>query len=425
MLVKKKTLLPVVGLVTASSLFFAACASDNEEANEEDIVLDFPTWQANEPGNADVFEAIIEEFETRNPDVEVNMYHVSNEDFIETVLTQLQAGTPPDIIAAASNQYAPFAQTGLLEPLDERLEESGILDDWSSAQDARKYDGNYYALELHGLMRMLHYNEEHLAEAGIDSVPETVSELRDAVDKIDNEHLEDVSVWGATTVTHPNLTSELEAYIIGNGGAVTENGEWTLTKPETIEAVELYRELGKKAPSGQNGAQYRQLMADQKIALAHDGNWVTSFFDENAQEDERDNLKVAPSPFDRSVLLMGTGLGMPKEISDQRKELVWEFIQIAAEPEFQSLWAEYLNAPPGREDAIPDELIEENEVLQVIDEEMPTAVSEWPDSDNYMENFGEIDLAIQDSVMRMLTTEDETLDILQDLESELGAITEP
>lgn len=426
---RRKYLRPklVTAALLAASLTLMGCSngSGKEATGEEEIVLQFPTWQANEPGNSDVFKAVIAEFESRNPNAKINMYHVPNDDFIAMILTQLQAETPPDIIAAGSNQYAPFVATGLMEPLGERLKSSGLLDEWGPGQDARLVDGEYYALELHGLIRMLHYNEDFLSQAGIQAPPETMTDLKDAVAAINALGLPDVKGWGATTTTHPNLTGELNAFVLGNGGAFVRDGKWAVTSPETVEAVEVYRELGKSAAPGLNGAQYRQLMAENKVGIAHDGNWVVAFFDENAPAETRDSLKVAQSPFQNPVMLNGTGLGIAKDISDERKELAWEFIQIAAEPEFQALWAKELNAPPGRLGAISDQDIEADEVLKAVDAASKIAISEWPDSENYVANFGEIDLAIQDAVMRMLTSNDPTIDILTDLEKQLEAITTP
>lgn len=423
----KRSIPRVVAGLSVAALALAGCSANDggEVAGGEPIVLEFPSWQANEPGNADVFQAVIDEFEATHPGVTVNLYHVPAEDYTSTVLTQLQAGTPPDIIPMATSHYAPFVDSGLIEPIGSRLEESGLLDVWGRGQDAREVDGEHYALELQSLVRLLHYNTDILAQAGISEPPSTPEELRAAVGAINAAGLTDVSGWGATTTTHPNLTSELNSFILGHGGAFTRDGEWTLLEPEAIEAAELYRELASSAPPGLTGAQYRQLMADQHIGLANDGNWVMAFFDANAAAENRDKLKIVPSPFEQSVLLMGTGLGMPTDISDERKELVWEFIETAAQPEFQRLWAELLYAVPGRADVLTDEVIGDNETLRTIADAAATAVSEWPDSANYFAKFGEIDLAVQDAVMRMLTTDEPTRSILESLQEELAAITEP
>ena len=272
---------------------------------------------------------------------------------------------------------------------------------------------------------MLHFNTAILEEAGVDSAPTTFDELRAAVEAVQAAVLQDVSAWGATTIPHPNLTGELTAFILGNGGDVTRDGEWTLLEPAAIEGAQLYRDLASIAPPGLNGAQYRQLMADGRVALAHDGNWVMAFFDDAASEETRPNLQVAASPFDRSAILMGTGLGIPTDIDNERKELAWEFIQVAAEEEFQAMWAHELSAPPGRAGVLTDELIDGDPGLAAVADAAANAVSEFPDSANYLTNFGEIDLAIQDAVMRMLTSDISTEQALEDLQGELAAITEP
>src|SRR5665647_3589793 len=234
------------------------------------------------------------------------------------------------------NHFYAFAATGQLESLTSRLEESGLMETWQESYlEGAKYDGEYLSLPLHGHSRMLYYNTEYFAQAGIEEPPTTPDELKADIDAIAALGLEGVSPWGATTTSHTNLFGESNAFVLGMGGSWIKDGEWTVTSPETVAALELYRELTKMAPPGLDGGKYRQLFADGRIAAIHDGNWVQAFLDEVAPADVLDQLVPAPSPFPRAVATLGTGLSIPSGISEERKDLVWELIQIAAEPKFQ------------------------------------------------------------------------------------------
>lgn len=408
------------------ALTLAACGGGGEPGGDEDgqITLEFPSWQVNEPGNGDVLKAIVEEFESRHDNVDVNLYYVSNDDFQNQIVTRLASNDPPDIIASGNHFYA-FAGTGQLEPLTTRLEESGILDNWHDFIDGGLFGGEYLSLPLHAHSRMLYVNEEYLDQAGIEAPPTSPDELRAAVDALNELDLEGVSSWGATTTSHTNLFGESNAFVLGMGGAWVRDGEWAVTSPETVEAIELYRELTKQAPPGNDGGQYRQLFADGRIAMIHDGNWVQAFLEEVAPEDQLALLRPAVSPFPTAVASLGTGLSIPAGISEERKDLVWEFIQVAAEPEFQEMWAEEINAAPGLRDSISDELRESAPVVQVVEANIANSVPEFPESQNFLENFGEIEQRIIDTIMRLQTGDEPTLDVLEDLEAQLKAITEP
>jgi|SRR5665647_175772 len=419
----RRVLLAVVPIALTVGL--VGCSASEPGDSEEEIVLDFPSWQVNEPGNGDVLKAIVDEFESRHENVTVNLYYVSNDDFQNTIVTRLASGNPPDVIASGNHFYA-FAATGQLESLTSRLEESGLMETWQESYlEGAKYDGEYLSLPLHGHSRMLYYNTEYFAQAGIEEPPTTPDELKADIDAIAALGLEGVSPWGATTTSHTNLFGESNAFVLGMGGSWIKDGEWTVTSPETVAALELYRELTKMAPPGLDGGKYRQLFADGRIAAIHDGNWVQAFLDEVAPADVLDQLVPAPSPFPRAVATLGTGLSIPSGISEERKDLVWELIQIAAEPKFQAMWPEAINAAPGLKDVITDEMVAENPVLGVLAQNIDNSVPEFPDSQNFKANFGEIQQRIMDAIMRLQTGDEPTMTVLEDLQSQLEAITEP
>ncbi|NED98393.1 extracellular solute-binding protein [Phytoactinopolyspora alkaliphila] len=424
---KKGSLALISGL-----LVLTACGSDDGAADDadggegsaEEIVLDFPSWQANEPGHGEALAAIIEEFESRHEGVTVNLYAVSNEDFQNQIVTRLSAGDPPDIIPSGNHFFA-FAATGQLEPLNDRLEASGLLDEWESFQSERVVDGDHLALTMHALTRMLYVNEEYLDDAGLDGPPTSPQELSAAVDTLAANLEEGVSPWGATTTTHSNLFGESTAFIVGMGSQWIVDGEWAVTAPATVEAIELYRSLATQAPPGLDGGGYRQLLADGRVAMSQDGSWVIATLDDTAPEDIRPSIAAAVPPFENTLALVGTSLSIPAGISDERKDLAWEFIQVAAEPEFQGQWAGSIDAAPGRTGSIPQERIDERPELAIVADTIASAQPEFPDSENFRANFGEIETRIIDAMMRLLTTDADTLEVLTDLENQLAGITEP
>lgn len=397
---------------------------DGAAASGEEIVLEFPSWQANEPGNAAVFQAIIDEFESRHDNVTVDLYHVSNDDFQNQMVTRLAAGDPPDIIASGNHFHA-FAATGQLEPLNDRLEASGILDEWQDFQQDRVVGGDHLALALHAHTRILHFNRAYLEAAGLSEPPSNPDELRAAVEAIDEAGLEGVSAWGATTTSHSNLFGESTAFIVGMGSQWITDGQWSVTAPATVEAIDLYRELIRHAPPGLDGGGYRQLLADGRIAMAIDGNWVLAFIDGESDEEIRGDIEAAVTPLESSVAALGTSLSIPAGISDERKDLVWEFIEIAAQPEFQGMWAEAIDAVPGRIGSIDEGFVEERPEIAVVEANIDKARPEFPDSENFRASFGEIEQRIIDAMMRLHTTDDPTADVLAELEQQLMAITDP
>lgn len=421
-----------VGLALAVATVLAGCSGSGpgsgsgsgSEKPGEPIVLEFPSWQANEPGFDVALKAIVDEFESRHENAKVNLYFVSHTDYQNAMVTRLATGKAPDIIPGSQADFVAFAATGQLEPLTDRLKDAGILDNWRNFIEAAKWDGEYQALPMLAQARFLYYNEDMLSEAGIGKAPTTPDELRAAIDAVSALNLDGVATWGATTTSHPNLFGESNAFVVGIGGGWITDGKWSVTSPKTVEALELYRELTKQAPPGNDGGKYRQLFAEGRIAMIHDGNWVQTFLDEVSPPEIHDKLIAAPTPFASSVAEAGTLLSIPKGSSDERKELAWDFISIAAEPKFQAMWATETGAAPGLEGAVTDEIIAANPIVKILEHDIAKGLPSLPDNENFKENFGEIQQRIIDAMMRLQTGDEPTMTILNDLQSQLESITE-
>ena len=60
---------------------------------------------------------------------------------------------------------------------------------------------------------------------------------------------------------------------------------------------------------------------------------------------------------------MSNSLHIPAAISDEEKELVWDFIQMVAEDDFQKLYMEKVGSPSPSKRAIDEEILTENPFL--------------------------------------------------------------
>ena len=165
---KKRTLSVVLALGMIIGL--TACGGRENEQNKEseEIVLEFPSWQATEPGFQEFWEAAVEEFENRHENVTINLYQVPFDNYVDTLTTLYAADTPPQITHIPSRYFAQFSEMGWFEPLNSRLEETDILDNWSSLQDGLKVDDEYYGVLLLGNGYTMYYNKAMFDEAGVE-----------------------------------------------------------------------------------------------------------------------------------------------------------------------------------------------------------------------------------------------------------------
>ena len=81
-------------------------------AAQAQTVLDFPTWQAEEPGISTWWKNLIAAYEKKYPDVKINMQQIPFAQFVKQMTVRFAAGTPPDIVHLPARDFASFADQG-------------------------------------------------------------------------------------------------------------------------------------------------------------------------------------------------------------------------------------------------------------------------------------------------------------------------
>ena len=137
--------------------------------------LEFPTWQAEEPGVSTWWKELIAAYEKKYPDVKINLQQVPFAQFVKQMTVRFAAGNPPDIVHLPSRDFASFADQGWLEPLDARLARTDIPANWPALQSEMQWNGKAQGVLLMGYGGMLYYNEQRLKDAKL-GVPKTPDE---------------------------------------------------------------------------------------------------------------------------------------------------------------------------------------------------------------------------------------------------------
>ena len=397
-------------------------------AGEDTIVLEFPSWQATEPGFQEFWEEAVAEFEKRHENVDINLYQVPFDSYVDTLTTLYAANTPPQITHIPSRYFAQFSDMGWFEPLNGRLEDTDILENWTSLQDGLSVDGEYYGVLLLGNGYSMYYNKAMFDEAGID-IPTDVDSFMEAAKLLtkdeDGDGDPEVDGFGACQATDTNFYNEATSFIVGMGGKWSENGDLSpMTSEDTVEALKLYQSLFENnyTPVGLSVEQKRQYFVEGKMAMIFDGPWVVSLI-ESASEDVKPNLLVSTIPFENVPGSVSNSLHIPASISDEEKDLAWEFIQMVAEDDFQKLYMEKVGSPSPSKAAIDDTLLEENPFLAQFVEDAEKAQEILPSG--YEKNYGEFTQYIIDGVMTMVTepyadVETTLEEMKEEITSELG-----
>jgi multiple sugar transport system substrate-binding protein len=315
--------------------------------------LTFVSWMKDEPGYGDWWNEVIAKFETEHPGVSVEMTKVARSEYADTMFTMFAGGAAPDIVHLAAFEYQVFADQGWLEDLGPWFAKTDLdLENWAG-QGTCEWEGNTYCLMLLYTAYVFAYNEALLEEAGVTEIPSDwnsfIEAARKATRDTDGDGVTDVYGVGLDTTGGTNMMHDILNFVLDAGGRWTVNGEPAFDSPAVVEALTRWKTIidERLTPVDTGSGDLRQIMSEGRIAMRVDGPWIYNIL-KNAEAGIVENLKLAHSPFNPPVGGTSNVIGMPAELSDDKKQLVWEFIETAASEEMQLRFATLGSSPSSR-----------------------------------------------------------------------------
>ena len=176
-MIDRRTLLKALGAGASVSITGGAITGCTDRPTGADrdpnVVRLWGIWAS----DADVEAEIIEAFTAENPDITIEVSQVpsNGQGDASSVITAVRGRTGPDIYFMDRFNTSQFASLGLLEPIDELIEEyegtspEEFMSGWVKfAADELFYDGHYYGLPMDSDTRGMYVNLDLADEAGVD-----------------------------------------------------------------------------------------------------------------------------------------------------------------------------------------------------------------------------------------------------------------
>lgn len=299
------------------------------------------------------FETMVDAFNASQDDIEVE--YVVVQDMITKFLTSSVSGQAPDVMFWDRWRTALYAPRGVLEPIDAWMERDGVSRDLFYAEALRElsYGDSLYGLPLTVDARVLFYNKDAFAEAGL-TPPTTWDELATAAEVLTQRDGGKLTRSGLAL----NDVGLFSMWLRQAGGQMlSDDGTKTaFNSSEGLEVLKYWKslldagvyELGfdTESESGQD------TFVTGQVAMTFTGPWMINTY---KQYGDDLNFGIIPPPAgpdgDKGTVMGGFGLIIPT--AAQNKDAAWEFVKWwLAQPENALKWAQTSFNLPGNVEAV-------------------------------------------------------------------------
>lgn len=247
-------------------------------ANAKDVVrARFAEYSTKTAGH---FQELAKQFNAANPDIEVKIEHLPWPEMQQQLITDISAGTAPDISHMATRWMAGFAKDGALAPI-EGLMSADFADTFVPTYlDLQKQDGHTWGLPIAASARGLFYNKGLFEKAGIEKPPTTWDEALEAAKKIDalGEDIYGIGIQGKDLDAEGYWFYSLWTH---GGDIIGADGKSGFASPEAIAATNNYvrfikEKVTQPGVTGSSREDLQNLFAAGKLGMVLSGPWFNA-----------------------------------------------------------------------------------------------------------------------------------------------------
>lgn len=348
----------VLSLCLLISVIAAGCGggsgtSGNNEDSEKVSITIWHNWTGQD-AKAVAMRGIIEQFRADHPNIEVIDEGLPSDGLRTRLRTVAAADEMPDLFVMWPDAMTKeFVKGDLLQPINEELDQNPEWKDKfiPNALDGYTVDGNIYSVPMNlAPSSFIYYNEALFKEHGV-KVPTTWAELESAIQTFNEKDVIPIALGNkANWVVQSTLFSTLADRITGTEwflSAIEQSGA-KFTDPAFVEALNVLKKLGDSGAfqDGFNSideTQMMQLYFQGKAAIVINGGWALANLVNNAPEEVLNNTHITILPpieggkgqENVTAGVVGTGLGVSKKLTGERKEAAMELFYELAGPDGQ------------------------------------------------------------------------------------------
>ncbi len=329
-------------------------------------------WHQMIYSHREVLSGLVKDFENQNPEIKVQVTYRETEELRSAFQSSSMAGSGPELIYGPSDQVGPFAEMGLIRPLDSVLGEDYLAQFDQLAKV--KYKKNVYMLGGSvGNFLMIIYNKKLLK-----SVPDNLNDFIKTAKNLTLDTNEDGKIDQYGLVFNFTEPYFFIPWVDGYGEHFMKNGsDPNLNSPSMEKAFKLmqnFRDREKIIPKECDYEMANSLFKEGKAAMIINGDWSWGDYKNAGIEFGIAKFPLIDETGKRPAPLVGTtGYSLNSKIkSAQKLEASILLIKYLNSKMGQTRFTEKLLIYPSRLDIRKEKIITENIILKDAAEIMAT-----------------------------------------------------
>ncbi|MCC3373574.1 sugar ABC transporter substrate-binding protein [Cohnella sp. REN36] len=251
--------------------------------------IKFSGW--GEPNEKKLYEDLIKQFESENPDIKVQYIHIPA-DYAGKMNTVLAGGNAPDVFYAGDGDIARWIKLGVIKNIQQQVDATGfdLSGMFDSAVSRYRYDGakmgsgDLYALPMDVAGTVLYYNKQLFDEANVPypsaETPMTFEQLVEVGKKLTKD-----SNGDGKPDQYGMGPAWWEGFVWGNGGKILSDDrkEFMLNEDKSVEALQFaadMRNVHRISPDARalQAMNDGQMFETGKLAMMIGGRWSVPVF---------------------------------------------------------------------------------------------------------------------------------------------------
>jgi len=337
---------------------------DENESVTEDVELSLGHYRVTDTELDKLFSDTVEKFEDEHPEVTFEENAVAHDPYRTRMTTLGASGELPDIFMANGSMLIDYIAKDYVMPWNDILDED---EEWrdgfvnNAFDDFTTIDGDIFGVPVQmQAVHTVYYNQDIFDEVGIADFPETMSELYDAIDKLNEADYTPIVMgnkpnWPFGSTLFSTLADRVTGPEWFQG---LETGESKFTDQEFIDVLNIVKDLVDMEAfnadiNSIDPEQAANIYFEEEAAMMVIGPWGVRDYFADAPEEIVDatSLALLPDVEDgkgNAQAVAGGGgwsYAVNSDLEGKEKELAIEFIKMLTNDEFASAMMENNDMP--------------------------------------------------------------------------------